>query len=174
MNNVYLTGIMGCGKSTIGKELAWRLGREFIDVDEYIEQSQEKSIPRIFEEEGESGFRRIETACLRRIAAEASGAIVATGGGIVTVEENVRLMKESGRIVFLKRPLAEIKHSLKSAAGRPVLQGKLDSLDSVYEKRLPLYEGSADVILENKGPFSQAIEQILAAFGEALSHSPGL
>lgn len=172
MNNVYLTGIMGCGKSTLGREAARRLHRKFIDIDQYIEESQGQTIPSIFEKQGETGFRKIETECLKRIAEEISSAIVATGGGIATIPENVRVMKESGKIVFLKKPLEEIKESLGSAEGRPVLQGKLDALDEIYQKRLPAYEGSADLIFDNRGPIEQAIERILAAFSQLLSDNP--
>lgn len=172
MNNIYLTGIMGCGKSTIGNKAAEILQVKFIDIDQCIEEKQGRSIPEIFAAKGEEGFRRIETACLKKIAEEQSGAIVATGGGIVTVEENIRIMKGSGRILFLKRPLWEIKQSMGTAEGRPVLKGKLDSLDQVYEKRLPLYEGSADMIFDNQGPLDQAIKRILKAFLQEPAGNP--
>mgnify|MGYP002539540669 CR=1 FL=1 len=103
---ILLIGMMGCGKSTIGRLLAGRMGLPLIDLDEEIARAAGKSIPEIFAEEGDAGFRLHETAALGR-ALDAGEAVIATGGGIVTREENIRMMREKGFVVWLCRPLEE-------------------------------------------------------------------
>ena len=100
---ILLIGMMGCGKSTIGRLLAGRMGLPLIDLDEEIARAAGRSIPEIFAEEGDAGFRLHETAALGR-ALDAGEAVIATGGGIVTREENIRMMREKGFVVWLCRP----------------------------------------------------------------------
>ena len=104
---ILLIGMMGCGKSTIGRLLAGRMGLPLIDLDEEIARAAGRSIPEIFAEEGDAGFRLHETAALGR-ALDAGEAVIATGGGIVTREENIRMMREKGVVVWLCRPLEDM------------------------------------------------------------------
>ena len=101
---VLLIGMMGCGKSTVGRLLAERMHLPLIDLDEEIARAAGKTIPEIFAQEGEAGFRARETAALERALARGDG-VIATGGGIVTRAENIRMMREKGVVVWLCRPL---------------------------------------------------------------------
>ena len=101
--HLFLIGMMGCGKSTLGALLSRELRAPLLDLDAEIERFEGRSIPAIFADVGDAGFRIAETAALRR-ACGGSPCIVATGGGIVTREENILLMRESGLVVFLCRP----------------------------------------------------------------------
>ena len=154
--NIILIGMPGCGKSTLGKRIAQQLGREFVDCDAEIVKAAGASIPEIFAQEGESGFRARETAVLAEMAKK-SGAVIATGGGVVTQEHNYPLMHQNGKILFL-----DIGPDQLPTAGRPLSQKKSPAL--LYAERLPLYKKMADVIL----PIGRDIEENIATILEAL------
>ena len=118
---ILLIGMMGCGKSTIGRLLAGRMGLPLIDLDEEIARAAGRSIPEIFAEEGDAGFRLHETAALGR-ALNAGEAVIATGGGIVTREKNIRMMREKGVVVWLCRPLEDMIADVRQDT-RPNLAG---------------------------------------------------
>jgi shikimate kinase len=139
MNTIYLTGFMGSGKTTVGKELGDCLGLPVIDTDHYIEEKSGRSISSMFEKEGEAYFREQEHKALM----EASGddVIVTTGGGIVTGEANRQWMKETGFIIYLHCDLDEIQARLQEDDTRPLFKGKpLQSIQQLYDKRQPLYK----------------------------------
>ena len=165
--HIYLIGMMGCGKSTMGRNLAALSGLPLIDLDEEIAAFEGKSIPEIFAEGGDSLFRLRETAALRRAAACAP-AIVSTGGGIVTREENIALMRESGLVVWLCRPLEDILQKI-DAGGRPNLAGDKDArMRSLYAAREALYARAAHVRFDNRMPKDEAapaLRQLLEAQG---------
>lgn len=115
--NIYLTGMMGCGKTTLGALLAEHTGTEFLDMDAQIVKKAGKSIPQIFAESGEDGFREIETRVLSEIA-ERDGLVVACGGGVILLERNVKLMKQSGKIYFIDRAPEESSGAWICPAGR--------------------------------------------------------
>ena len=130
--NIALIGMPGCGKSTAGRLLAQATGRSFIDIDEVIETAAGKTIPRIFAEDGEEVFRSLETRALSD-AGKKSGAVIATGGGVVTRQENYGLLRQNSLIVYLERGLDEL-----DAAGRPL---SLDAgIRNLAGQRLHLYE----------------------------------
>jgi len=154
--NIVLIGMPGCGKSTVVRVLAKQLGREAKDVDSLIEQ-RHGPIPQIFEREGEAGFRRIETGVTAELGRR-SGLVIATGGGVVTREENLPLLRQNGRVVWLTRDL-----SLLPTEGRPLsLAGELGAM---YEKRAPLYRRFADHIVANDGTPEQAADRIREVLG---------
>ncbi|SHH93774.1 shikimate dehydrogenase [Sporobacter termitidis DSM 10068] len=135
--NIVLIGMPGSGKSTTGAALAKLLGREFFDTDELIVKAAGKSIPDVFKDDGEDAFRQLETAALAE-AAKKSGAVIATGGGIVKKPENRRLIRQNSTAVFLDRPLDALP-----ADGRPLsLQNGVEAL---ARERLPLYSSWCDV-----------------------------
>ena len=154
MENVILVGMPGCGKSTVGKALAERLGREFRDADQMIADRAGCSIPEIFAREGEEGFRARETEILGELGKQ-SGLIIATGGGCVTREENYSLLHQNGTVYFLKRGLSKLPKE-----GRPLSQKS--SLETMYEARLPQYRRFADRVIDNdrESP-DYAVEAIL-------------
>ncbi len=135
--NLILVGMPGCGKSTVGKALARKLNRPLVDLDEEIQREAGCSIPEIFASQGEEAFRAMEHQQLLK-AARRSGAVIATGGGIVTREENLAPMRQNSVVVFLRRDL-----NLLPKEGRPVSQR--EGLEKLYRQRLPLYEKVSDI-----------------------------
>lgn len=154
MENIVLIGMPGSGKSTVGALLAENLGRGLVDADTEIIRAAGKSIPEIFTESGEAGFRAIETQVLAELG-KRSGLIIATGGGCVTREENYPLLHQNGTIFCLDRAINDLPTD-----GRPLSQrGKLEEM---YRIRKPLYDRFADYTLDNNGDCSLAAEAITA------------
>lgn len=136
MENIILIGMPGCGKSTVGKLLAEKLGKQFYDADEEIEKSAGCTIPEIFHEKGAEGFREIETSVLTEIG-KCSGAVIATGGGCVTKERNYTLLHQNGTIIWIQRAITALP-----TEGRPLSQ--TNKLHEMYAIRKPMYEAFAD------------------------------
>lgn len=162
MNNIILCGFMGCGKSTVGKNLARKSGRKFLDMDTYIEKKAGMTVSEIFEKYGESGFRDMEhEACLE--LAEMNDLVVASGGGAFTFQRNVQAFKGKDTIVFLDVPLEVIKNRLKNDKTRPLLQrpDKDKAMKELYDRRYPIYKKSADVVVTGKNtPLKTAFQVI--------------
>ena len=121
-DNVILTGFMGTGKTSLGKLLATKLGRPFVDIDKKIEDETQLSIPQIFEQFGEAHFRELEKAAVKELS-ERRGLVIATGGGTVKDEENIRLLKSSGIIICLTTKPEEILNRTARRGERPLLDG---------------------------------------------------
>lgn len=153
MENIILIGMPGCGKTTIGKILAEKLEKEFVDADCYLTQKAGCSIPEIFAQRGESGFRTLETACLSDLGKQ-SGLVIATGGGCVTRDENYPLLHQNGTIFCLNRSLDKLPTS-----GRPLSQ--TTDLAEMYRLRKPMYDRFADIQIDNNGEPDSAIAHIL-------------
>lgn len=153
MENIVLIGMPGCGKSTIGAALAEKTGRTVIDADAEIVRKAGKSIPVIFVESGEEGFRAIETEVLAELGKQ-SGLIIATGGGCVTRERNYPLLHQNGRIFWLTREI-----DMLPTDGRPLSQA--NKLGDMYQIRKPLYERFADAVIDNNGSTEATVAQIL-------------
>lgn len=144
--NIVLCGMPGCGKSTVGAILARTMQRRFMDLDECIVQAAGKSIPKIFEEEGEKGFRDLETRVLKETLAQENGIVIATGGGAILRDENVDALRRNGRLYFLDRPLEE----LMPTEDRP-LSSNNEALRKRFEERYFRYCSVADCRIEVKG-----------------------
>ncbi len=147
--NIVLIGFRGTGKSTVGKLLAKRLERDFIDSDKYIESSTGKTIKSIFEDDGEEGFRKIEADTIA-VLSKADNKIISVGGGAVLKEENIRNLKDNGFLVLLEAT-PEIIHNRitqdeKTAQQRPSLTDKklLDEIKHLLEQRELPYKNAAD------------------------------
>ncbi len=136
--NIVLTGMPGCGKSTIGKLLADDLGANFIDTDTEIEKREGKTIPEIFANVGEKGFRKIESEIIKTVSS-AQHTVIATGGGAVLNPDNIRFLKENGRIYFIDRSLDKIV----ATSNRPLSSNKQD-LEKRYNERYDIYCKSCD------------------------------
>jgi shikimate dehydrogenase len=134
--NIALIGMPGCGKSTVGRILAHEMERPFADIDERIVAAAGKSIPQIFAERGEEKFRQLETRILGE-EAKKSGMVLATGGGVVTRQENLDLLRQNSLIVYMERELNEL-----ITDGRPLSKGV--GVQALAEQRLPLYETWSD------------------------------
>ena len=157
MENIILIGMPGSGKSTIGKILAKKLGRKFVDADEEIVRYAGMSIPDIFTQSGEAVFRQLETEILRKLGME-SGIVLATGGGCVTKEENYPILHQNGRILWIQRNIDALP-----VDGRPLSQRI--KLDEMYQARKPLYEGFADICVDNNQSVLDAVNYILSLEG---------
>lgn len=151
--NVILVGMPGCGKSTIATALGETLEREVIDTDEEIVQNSKMPIPEIFSTFGEGVFRSLEHNEIKN-AGKQSGKIISTGGGAVTITDNYEPLHQNGIIVFIKRDIDKL-----SRDGRPLSIGA--DLQKMYEKRLPLYEKFADIVVENDSDIDSCVDKII-------------
>lgn len=143
-SNIVLCGFMGSGKTTIGRKLSRILGCPFIDADRYLENREGKTIPEIFAESGEAGFRDMETDCARELA-EKTGCVIALGGGAVLRDENVALYKKNGLLLHLNTPFYRIVQNLSRDTSRPLLQGdKATQTRLLYNQRKKIYVACAD------------------------------
>ena len=152
--NLVFVGMPGSGKSTIGQLVAEKLGREFVDTDEYIEKQHNCTITDIFEKYGESGFRAMERDTAE-IVGKLKGIVISGGGGIVLSDDNYRSLKQNGTVVFVKRDLDEL-----STEGRPLSKSR-EALEQIYEKRIGLYEKWADIMVYNNKTPDEAVGEIL-------------
>ncbi len=144
--NIFLIGPMGSGKTTIGRIVARKLGLEFHDCDQELEKLTGASVNLIFDVEGEAGFREREARLLSRFA-EMKGVLVATGGGVVTVKENRKLLQCSGLVVWLRTTVDQQLKRLSHDKSRPLLQttDRVLRLEQLARERDPLYRGLADL-----------------------------
>lgn len=153
MENTILIGMPGCGKSTIGKQLAKHLGKQFVDADAEIVSRSGISIPEIFEKYGEVRFREIEAEVLGDLGKQ-SGLVIATGGGCVTRADNYDLLHQNGTIIWIQRNL----HALPTD-GRPL--SHKDKMEAMYEIRKPLYASFSDYIVENNSELEEALSHLI-------------
>jgi shikimate kinase len=170
---VFLIGFMASGKSTIGPELARRLGWEFVDLDSVIEAREQKSIPAIFREQGEAGFRRAETAALEDLIGSLDhNSVIALGGGAFAQQRNRELLREWPTI-FLSAPVEELwQRSQEDGTERP-LRGDREQFARLYAERLPYYR-QATVTLETAGKNASSIcDEIEQALTLAVPRNPG-
>ncbi len=160
--NIYLVGLMGAGKTTVGRQLAKRLGRRFADSDHEIEARTGVRIPLIFEIEGEAGFRSRESAVLETLTQE-HGLVLATGGGAVLDPGNRANLAKSGTVIYLCSQPRQLWERTRRSRNRPLLQvaDPLARLQELYAQRDPLYREIADIIIESgSGGSSQMVKQI--------------
>jgi shikimate kinase len=167
MGHVWLIGMMGSGKSTVGRLVADRVGRPFYDTDELIEQTGDASIPEIFAGEGESGFRERERWIVEDVASLPAG-IVATGGGIILDPANVAAMRKSGTIILLAVDVETLTRRLGYSDDRPLLAaGKGERLRAIASERTERYRSSADVIVDATGSIDDAVADVEAVCSES-------
>ena len=147
--NIYLVGLMGAGKTTIGRQLAKSLGLPFYDSDKAIEESTGVDIPTIFEFEGENGFRDREQKMLQQLT-ELKGIVLATGGGAILRQENRDLLKENGIIIYLQCSIDRIMERTRRDTQRPLLKtaNPKERIEQLYKEREPLYLNCADLVVD--------------------------
>lgn len=153
MQNIILIGMPGSGKSTVGQLLADKLSRPFVDTDAEIIKKAGMSIPEIFTEFSEDGFRKLETEILAQFGMQ-SGLVIATGGGCVTRAENYDLLHQNGRIIWLLRDICNLPTD-----GRPLSQSA--SLEDMFAIRKPLYTSFSDIIVKNSATPKETAAEIL-------------
>lgn len=158
MKNIVLVGMPGCGKSTVGKALAKRLSRPFFDADEEIVRRAGKPIPEIFQAEGEAGFRKIETEVLFDLCRQ-SGAVIATGGGAVTVPKNHVILRQNSLVVFINRDIAVLP-----TVGRPL--SEQNDLHEMFRRRLPLYRAVCDYEVDGNGKIQTVTDRVAEVYAK--------
>lgn len=164
-DHVLLVGMMGAGKTTIGRRLAARLGRVYVDSDEQVERTTGRSVREIFETEGEPAFRREETAALRAALGMTEAAVVGVAGGAVLDEANRELLGEHARVVWLRARLETLADRVRSGNHRPLLgDDPEEALRRLYEGRVELYASVADVVVDvDELEPDQVVDRIIAA-----------
>ena len=159
MNNLYLVGMMGAGKTCIGKILVKKRSLRFIDTDAFIEERAGMTVAEIFDREGEEGFRLRETDALRFLSKK-KNCVISTGGGIVTRDENIELMRESGTVVWLKRDLDIIIENPRIRK-RPLLAEDPTVIFDLMEKRTPAYKKACHFVVYNNEDRLDTVKELL-------------
>jgi shikimate kinase len=168
---IFLVGMMGAGKTTVGRSLARRLGLAFVDCDRALVERTGVPIATIFEIEGEAGFRKRESAVLAELAG-ADNQVVATGGGVVLSKENRALMRESGTVVYLRARLESLWERTRNDSGRPLLAtpNPRATLAELLEARDPLYNEVAHLVVDTG---SQSASTLVTRVVAALQQQSG-
>lgn len=156
--NIVLTGMPGSGKTEVGKRIAQKLGRPFLDTDVCIQEKTGKTPAEIIREQGEPAFRDIESAMIAEVAQQ-NEIVISTGGGAIVRPENVDALRMNGKIFFLDRPLAQ----LIPTEDRPLSSTK-ESIEQRYHERYATYLATADVVIANDTSVQRAAEQIERSF----------
>ena len=166
--NYVLCGMMGSGKSTVGEQIAALTGRCWCDTDALIAEKYGE-ISTLFERHGEEFFRGLENEIVEKIALQ-DGLVVSTGGGLVLQENNVALLREKGKLVFLRAKLETLVERVQSEYLRPLLRTAEDlreKMARLLEKRAPIYERIADYVVDVDGKTPYAIaKEIISVIGE--------
>jgi shikimate kinase len=171
---VFLVGMMGAGKTTIGRQLATALGREFIDLDQAIEARCGVRVATIFDIEGEAGFRRRETAALDEFTRKTS-LVLATGGGAVLAAENRAMLKARGCVVYLRAGVDELYRRVARDRNRPLLHtpDPRQRLADLVAQRERLYAELADITLDTADqPISHVLQHLLPLLRATQSQEP--
>jgi shikimate kinase len=154
--NIYLTGMRGSGKSTLGKELAKILNFEFIDSDDEIEKQEKSKIREIVKQKSWFHFRKIEKYVIRRLARK-KNVVIATGGGVILDKENVTRLQKNGKIILLTAPIETLEKRIKNDSNRPSLtkqKNLKDELTELWAKRKEKYKQSADFEFDSEKDLS--------------------
>jgi shikimate kinase len=162
LNNIFLVGMPGAGKTTVGRQLARRLQRNFIDADHEIEARTGVRIPLIFDIEGELGFRDREAKVIAEFATR-KDLVVATGGGAVLRPENRAAMRQGGTVIYLNATPELLYERTKLDPNRPLLQVEdpRRKLDELFAQRDPLYRDVADIVVNSLGgSIGQLVRQV--------------
>lgn len=176
--NIFLVGLMGAGKTSVGKLLAKRLGKAFYDCDQEIERATGVKIPVIFEIEGEASFRAREARMLAELAVR-QDIVLATGGGAVLSADNRKLLAGNGVVVYLRAVVADLWQRTRHDRNRPLLKTAEPraKLELLFAERDPLYRSIADVIVDtgsqSLGSLAHRLEQLLIERQSAAAEGTG-
>ncbi len=170
VGHLFLIGFMGAGKSSVGRLLAADLGVPFIDLDESITTQAGRSIPEIFESEGEEAFRQLETEALLSLQ-DSTHSVVACGGGVVLAAANRGTLKRMGTVLYLKVDAAEALARIGDTSTRPLLSGPAGAMaaTSLLAARECLYEALADKVVDTRG---LSIPEVAQSALKAISDRP--
>ena len=159
---IFLCGFMGCGKSTVGRELAALMDKPFTDMDRCIEKKAGMSIPEIFAEKGEKTFRTMETSAVKELAA--SDEVVACGGGAMLKSENAEAAAAGGIVVYLDADFETCYKRISGDKNRPIVMANTkESLEGIYNDRKALYTANSQISIKAEGTPAQIAERIREA-----------
>ena len=162
MKNIVLIGMPGCGKSTIGRLVNSETGLRFIDLDDYIVESNHMSIEEMFNH-GEGFFRDKETEAVKE-ASRNLGAIISTGGGVIKREENMERLKKNGVIIFIDRSPEKIIETLDDSV-RPLLKDGVKRIFDLYKERYELYKKYSDIVIFNNEELEKSVNEVKDIIG---------
>lgn len=167
MKHIILMGFMGCGKSSVGVRLSYKLQKAFLDTDNLIEKMEGMPISNIFDTYGEAYFREKETEVLAALKQEKADRIISLGGGTPLREENRMILKELGTVIYLKVSADTVYERLQGDTTRPLLQGEnpKQRIEQLLEQRSRIYESAADVIICGDG---KTHEEVIAEIMEVV------
>lgn len=165
--NIIFIGLMGAGKTTLGKHIAQLFNRPFYDSDHEIVRCSGVSVPTIFELEGEEGFRNRETAMLHKLS-EQDNIVLSTGGGAVLREENRRCLRKNGTVVYLHTSPEILLERTRHDTNRPLLRvgDPLGKLQELYQKRDSIYRKTAHLVIESDN-YQQTVNRLLNALKQS-------
>ncbi len=160
--NIVLVGMRGSGKTAVGKLLAEKLGKRFIEMDELIVQKMGMSIPEIVSKHCWDNFREVEAELCREVA-QLDDVVNATGGGVVTRQENIRELRKKGKLVWLDVSLDTLLQRIGDDSNRPSLTGKSqrEDMETILKERRPIYERAADYIIDTEDKTPEEIAEVI-------------
>lgn len=157
--NIVLIGIMGAGKTTIGKILSKKLKKNFIDIDDYVVEKNKMTIKEMFKN-GEEYFRSLETDAVKDVS-RFHDTVISCGGGVIKKKENIDYLKQDGRIFYIDRPIESILNDINEE-GRPLLKDGKDNLYKLFNERKALYESYCDYHIENHDSAEACADDIIS------------
>ena len=163
--NIFLIGLMGSGKTTIGKLLSKNLNKDFYDSDNVVEEKTGVKVPLIFEYEGEIGFRKREERVLKDLVCHRN-IVLATGGGVILTKNNCKLLVDNGHVIYLRSNCDDLVDRMTGDKTRPLLQrGDLkETLENLFEFRNPIYSSISDYIIETRNKRANEITSEIESF----------
>lgn len=164
--HIFLIGMPGAGKTTIGKALAQALGLEFFDVDTEIQERTGKSIQNIIIHDGEDEFHQLELNVIQDLVSKKNASVIATGGGTVLCDATAELMRESGYVVLIQRDVKQILDDLDMEI-RPLLKESIEYIFRLYEERQPIYERVSHIKIENISNVADVVQAVISALPNA-------
>ena len=164
--HIFLIGMPGAGKTTIGKALAQTLGLEFFDVDTEIQERTGKSIQNIIIHDGEDEFHQLELEVIQELVSHKKASVIATGGGTVLCDETAALMRESGYVVLIQRDVKQILDDLDMEI-RPLLKESIEYIFRLYEERQPIYERVSHIKIENISNVADVVKAVISSLPNA-------
>ena len=163
--NIFLTGMMGSGKTTVGREVAHRRRLRFVDTDSQIETKQSQTIETIFDTEGEEHFRELERQLLKNLVT-GNNQVIATGGGMLADRENLMLAQANGLVILLQAPISVLAGRLRAGASRPLASGTdpEHKLADLYQARAEIYNLVQAVIDTGEGSVADIASQVVELY----------
>lgn len=151
-DNIILIGFMGSGKTTIGRALSQALDKTFIDMDQEVQKQENRTITEIFQTDGETYFRNLETEFLKSLK-EMNNSIISTGGGVIIKDENINILKDLGTVIFLHADVEQIINNVGHDKSRPLLQTDdyKETIRELLESREGKYLSAANIIIQTTG-----------------------